>query len=107
MMIDRGQEVLYGQVAEIKDRFRDNAVVFDGDGIPDGLPGAVRRVDRDDGSIELFLEPGADAQEVLRMLVARGAIVRRFELATPALEDIFVQVVQGRRREEAVDHPSP
>jgi ABC-2 type transport system ATP-binding protein len=42
---------------------------------------------------ELELAPGADAQQILRALVESGARLRRFELVTPSLHKIFVDLV--------------
>src|SRR6266487_3928711 len=42
---------------------------------------------------ELELAPGADAQEVLKALVDSGARLARFELASPSLHKIFVDLV--------------
>jgi len=42
---------------------------------------------------ELELAPGADAQEILRALVNSGARLSHFELASPSLHKIFVDLV--------------
>src|SRR6266568_1192534 len=42
---------------------------------------------------ELELAPGADAQEILKALVNSGARLARFELASPSLHKIFVDLV--------------
>src|SRR5882762_5277978 len=42
---------------------------------------------------ELELAPGADAQEILKALVESGARLSRFELASPSLHKIFVDLV--------------
>jgi len=42
---------------------------------------------------ELELAPGADPQEILRALVNSGARLSRFELASPSLHKIFVDLV--------------
>lgn len=97
MMIDRGRSVLYGQLSEIKERFRENAILLDCQGEPKGLRG-VRRVAGSDGHWQLFLESGFAPQVILRQLGERPELkVSRFELATPSLEDIFIAVAEGRR----------
>jgi ABC-type uncharacterized transport system ATPase subunit len=42
---------------------------------------------------ELELAGEADAQEILRALVASGARLSRFELAEPSLNKIFIDLV--------------
>ena len=44
----------------------------------------ISRVDDHNRYYELELAPGADAQEVLRRVVATGATIQRFELVLPA-----------------------
>lgn len=94
VLIDHGQSVLYGEVDEIKRRFAGNAVVVEGQGNMEGLPG-VLQVRREDGVWHMPLAPGTGPQDVLRALVERGVRVERFEIAEPSLEDIFITVVGG------------
>jgi ABC-type uncharacterized transport system ATPase subunit len=69
----------------------------------DGAQGDARRIFGDRRLIakvqdfgqeaELELAEGADAQEILRALVSSGARLSRFELASPSLHKIFVDLV--------------
>ncbi len=93
LMIHNGRTVLYGDLSEIKERYRNNSVVVDYEGRFDRLEGVVRRQDHD-GSTELFLEAETKPQQILEQLVNRGITVKRFEVATPPLHDIFLQVVE-------------
>lgn len=95
VLIDDGRTVLYGPVAEIKRNFAGNAVVVEGQGDMTGIPG-VLDARRENGTWHLALELGANPQDVLRLLAARDIRIERFELAEPSLDDIFVNVVQGR-----------
>jgi len=93
LMIHNGRTVLYGNLVEIKERYSNNSVVVDYEGRFDRLEGVVRRQDHD-GSAELFLEAETKPQQILEQLVNRGITVKRFEVATPPLHDIFLQVVE-------------
>ena len=42
---------------------------------------------------ELRMSPGADPQQILRQLMALGAL-EHFELARPSLHDIFVRIAR-------------
>ena len=96
MMIDRGQAVLYGNLAEIKSRYRNNSVLFEGAGGWDGIEGVVGS--KDHGKyIELFLNGQTSPQDVLKALVGKGVRVDRFEVSTPSLNEIFIQVVEKGR----------
>ncbi len=94
LLINRGRSVLYGPLAQIKDRYAEHAVHVECDSLPAALRG-VRHWEQRNHRYELLLEPEASPQDVLRQLVAAGTVVRRFEVATPPLEDIFITVVEG------------
>ena len=93
LMIDDGRTVLYGSLAEIKERYRNNSIIVEYDGSLGRVEGVVRRQDRD-GRSELFLAAETTPQQILEQLVNRGITVKRFEVATPPLHDIFLQVVE-------------
>jgi len=93
LLIDHGQAVLYGSLAEIKSRYAEHAVLLECDTLPEDLPG-VQRVEQHNAAHELILEPEASPQALLRHLVEGGVTVHRFEVATPPLEEIFISVVE-------------
>jgi len=96
VLINRGRTVLYGQVDQIKRNFAGNAVVIEGQGNLDGLPG-VLETRRENGVWHLTLATGVSPQDVLLAVAARTDVkVKRFEIAEPSLDDIFVTVVQGQ-----------
>ena len=93
LMIDKGRVVLYGNLAEIKWRFRNNSVFVDCDGDIGELDGISGR--KEHGKyVELFLDGDTPPQEILGQLVARNLRVNRFEVTTPSLNEIFLQVVK-------------
>lgn len=95
VLIDQGRSVLYGLVHEIKRNFAGNAVVLQGQGDFEHLPG-VLDTRKENGSWHLALQQGTDPQDLLRALTNRENLhLQRFELAEPSLEDIFVHVVDG------------
>ncbi len=95
LMIDKGQVVLDGPVAEIKRRFAGSEVFVASDQDPEGIDG-VLEWRRDGVGYVLRLSPGYAPEGMLRTLLDRGAKIDRFELATPSLEQIFLQVVGSR-----------
>src|SRR5439155_4717808 len=111
LMLNRGHMVLYGPVRQLKRQFSDHSLRVRAEGVPDGLPG-VRHAERVDGNVTLMLEPGADAQAVLRALLERGVTIESFAVASLPLEDIFIKVVreglgldQGQSGPPTVDEP--
>lgn len=92
-LIDNGRTVLYGDVDGIRRRFAGNAISVVGRGDFQGLPG-VLDVREQNGEWRMSLATGANPQEVLRALTARGDVrIERFEIAEPSLDDIFIKVV--------------
>ncbi|MFC1991274.1 ABC transporter ATP-binding protein [Chloroflexota bacterium] len=91
-MINKGSSVLYGELAEIKDRYRNNSVILEYKGELGEIAGVLNREDYD-GHVELFLDKAATPQQVLTQLVSQGVIINRFEVSTPPLHDIFLRVV--------------
>jgi ABC-2 type transport system ATP-binding protein len=101
-LIDRGEKVLDGSVAEVKSRHGKNTVVlaYDGDGAFLGsLPGVAKVTDFGQ-YVEVRMQDGADPQPLLREAAARLR-VRRFEIVEPSLHDIFVETVKGHGKEAA------
>jgi ABC-2 type transport system ATP-binding protein len=94
LLIDRGQAVLYGSLAEIKRAHAPNAIRVRAPHIPPDIPGVVE-VAPDDGAFNLALAERTAPQEVLRALLDRGVEVEAFEVAPVPLEDIFVAAVSG------------
>ena len=91
LMINQGRAVLSGNLRDIKSGFRRNSVLVDVNEKLDSVPGVgVRQIQ--EHNYELTLEPGVTAQQVLSALVARGLTVNRFEVSTPSLNEIFLQV---------------
>ena len=93
LMINRGQMVLYGRVADLRRQYADHAVIVHGTGVVDGVPG-VRSVEAMNGGHKLTLAADATAEAVLRVLLDRGLKLESFAIATLPLEDIFVKVVR-------------
>jgi ABC-2 type transport system ATP-binding protein len=96
LMINKGQAVLYGSLTEIKSRYRNNSIFLECDRLPDNLPGVVGS--KAHGKyVEIFLDGRVSPQQILSALVNKGAKVDRFEVSTPSLNEIFIQVVKEGR----------
>jgi ABC-2 type transport system ATP-binding protein len=103
VLIDKGRTVLYGLVNDIKRNFAGNAIVVQGQGNFDQIPG-VLETRRQNSTWHLALEIGTDPQAVFRTLAARdGVKVERFELAEPSLDDIFINVVSETATQRRVN----
>ena len=104
VLINGGESVLYGLVSEIKRNFAGNAIVVEGHGDFNQIPGVLESR-RQNGAWHLALEIGVDPQEVFRTLAGReGVKIERFELAEPSLDDIFINVVQDGASYREAEH---
>jgi ABC-2 type transport system ATP-binding protein len=103
VLINRGSNVLYGEVDQIKRDFAGNAVVVEGQGDFSTIPG-VMETRQENGEWHLILENDATPQDIFRNLATREDFaIDRFEIAEPALDDIFISVVQSDGKGEETD----
>jgi ABC-2 type transport system ATP-binding protein len=92
LMVNRGRSVLYGNLVEIKSKYRDNSVLVDFQGELGEIPGVAGQRSHKD-HVELFLDGKTTPQQLLERLVSRGIAINRFEIASPPLNEIFLKVV--------------
>ncbi|MDL1903069.1 ATP-binding cassette domain-containing protein [Anaerolineae bacterium CFX9] len=96
LMISKGRLALYGEVNEVRQRYVLPAVIVEGQGQWENLAG-VERVETDGNGrrgTTLFLRDGVAPDAVLEEIAHRPDFqIRRFELAVPSLNDIFIRVV--------------
>ncbi len=94
-MINRSRKVLDGSLREIKRSFGRNSVALrleGGDAVLEDRS-LVAKIERHSDELEALLAEGADAQTLLKRLLAEGARVLKFELVEPSLNDIFIAKV--------------
>jgi len=92
LMIDKGHTILYGDLIETRAKFRRNSVQVAIDGELGDLRGVIDRKPGK-GSIELVLAPDTTPQTILDQLRDRGTPINRFEVTTPSLNEIFLNLV--------------
>jgi len=92
LMIDNGRTMLYGDLADIKASYRSSSVIVDFEGEVGELPGVIEKRTHK-GHVELVLDGSTTPQRILEQLIGSGVAINRFEVATPSLNEIFLQVV--------------
>jgi ABC-2 type transport system ATP-binding protein len=98
LLIDRGKQVLYGPLAEIRRRFQRDTVEVEVRGDLDEVAG-VERIIVQNGRYRLIPQDGVRPENLLKTLVGRPDItVEAFERVETSLDEIFVEVV-GREME--------
>ena len=100
LMINQGQQKLYGPVEDIRKQYALHAIVVEGQGNWQTLPG-VERVEQTENGRKaslLYLAPNTTTDDVLGAIAANQDMsIKRFELAVPSLNDIFIRVVEDTK----------
>lgn len=95
VLINKGRNVLEGEVKAIKNRFKDNLFKIDYEGV---LPAEVRQrvqiVKEDDHSITVQLPVERQSNDLLQLLLQRGVYIRSFNEILPTLNEIFIRQVE-------------
>lgn len=96
-LINRSHKVIEGSLRQIKEAYGHNGVALRATNAIAVLQDTtlVASLKRHSDEVEVLLAPGADAQELLRRLLAAGAKIGKFEMIEPSLNDIFIEKVGG------------
>jgi len=103
LMIDRGQQKLYGPVEEIRRQYAIHAIIVEGQGNWAALPGVerVEHIENGRRAEMLYLRANMTPDQVLAAIATSpNTNIERFELAVPSLNDIFIRVVEGSAHEQ-------
>src|SRR6516225_1813467 len=92
-LINQGEAVLAGKVREIKSHYERNHVIVEFEGSAGFLNSPeIAEAKNYSGHAEIRLKEHGDAQKLLREASSQ-AIIYRFELVEPSLEEIFIRTV--------------
>lgn len=94
-LINRSHKILDGSIREVKRAFSRNVVALrlvGGEAVLDDRT-LISSVQRHSDGLEVLLAEGAEAQSLLKALLAAGATIERFEMIEPSLHDIFIEKV--------------
>ena len=96
-LIDKGENVLEGELQEVKKPFGKNSVILELEGDDGFLQQLdyVQKVEQFENHIEVHLSDASRSQELLQAAVDKLNI-KRFELVEPTLNDIFIETVDNR-----------
>ncbi len=92
LLIDQGRTVLYGGLDEIQRRFSGHAVLVRGAGELPRIAG-VKESRPHNNAVLWTLDDRTMPQDVLKELMTGGALLEKFEIAIPSLDEIFIRVV--------------
>jgi ABC-2 type transport system ATP-binding protein len=90
-LIDKGRNVLDGELRAIKQSYGKNTLHVEFTGSEGFLSNpSIIKVTRLGNGVEAKLKPGADPQEILKAAVQANVRITRFELLEPSLNEIFI-----------------
>lgn len=94
IMIKDGQRVLYGDVQKVKEEFGSNTITlrFHGE-FPQNEHLYTHKVENRTATI--IPREGIQTNQILEYLIQEGIGVEKYEVATPSLHDIFIQISKG------------
>lgn len=93
-LIHRGKLMVYGDVAEVRQRYSLPEVRVEIAGEPPAVPEVASATRDGEATWRLRLRDGTAPHEALRALIAAGARVDSFERILAPMEEIFIRVVQ-------------
>jgi ABC-2 type transport system ATP-binding protein len=96
VLINQGKNVLEGKVSEIKEKFKENVFRIEFDGVlPADLNGHFTVVADGEKELLIKLDPGKNANDLLRELINRDFVIKSFQEVLPSLNEIFIKQVES------------
>jgi ABC-2 type transport system ATP-binding protein len=93
LLINKGRNVIYGPLNEIRRSYAGHAVHVRVDGPLPQLNG-ILAVEQHNSVTKLTLDSDTSPQDVLVQLVGNHVNIEQFEIATPTLDEIFIRAVK-------------
>lgn len=95
VLIDKGKVMLYGELSTIRKQYAGHDIrIRTSSQLPAAMDG-IESMEKENGGYLLKPAKGSTSQSMLRSLVEHNITLEQFEIATPTLDDIFIQVVTG------------
>ena len=98
LMINSGEIVLYGELADIKDKYSVPAVSVQFTGSLHNIQGVSESKEESENRVRLLLSEEYASQDILNQLVMRDGIVKYFAESKPSLQEIFIRVAGRKTR---------
>jgi ABC-2 type transport system ATP-binding protein len=95
LLINKARKVVSGSLREVKESYGKNLIalrVTGGGGVLADQTLIAKATSHADET-EVQMQNGVDPQQLLQRLVSSGAVVTKFELVEPSLNDIFIEQV--------------
>lgn len=94
VLINKGRNVLYGEVKAIKNQYKQNLFRIEThEAPPTDLPERFSVVKTEKNALTFKLENDSDSNELLKTFLQKGVRISRFEEILPTFNEIFIQRV--------------
>ncbi|MCC7465115.1 MAG: ATP-binding cassette domain-containing protein [Saprospiraceae bacterium] len=94
VLINKGKNVLYGEVKAIKNQYKQNLFRVEAhEALPTELPDRFQVVKSEKNAFTFKLENDAESNELLKFFLQKGVRISRFEEILPTFNEIFIQRV--------------
>jgi len=94
VLINKGKNVLYGEVQAIKNQYKQNLYRVEIQGeMPTELPDRFVVLKTEKNALTFKLEEEAQSNELLKLFLQKGSRITRFEEILPTFNEIFIQRV--------------
>jgi len=96
VLLNKGEKILDGTVAGIKNKFKENLYQLSAETRPENLMTYIFEVIRHTpGKLLIKLQHGSTTNDVLTFFISQGIIIHSFNEVLPSLNDIFIKLVEG------------
>jgi ABC-2 type transport system ATP-binding protein len=96
VLVNKGQKVLDGKLADIKNDFKENIYQINADAIPDQMLSSLFDVVKQKpDKLLIKLIDGVKNNDVLQNLINQGIQLHSFSEVLPSLNEIFIKLVEG------------
>jgi ABC-2 type transport system ATP-binding protein len=96
ILVNKGQKIVDGTVAGIKQQFKENLFQIGFEKVPENYNSPVFEViGKKESSLFVKIKDGHSQNNVLQFFIQQGAGITLFSEILPSLNDIFIKVVEG------------
>ena len=98
VLVNLGQKILDGTVADVKQQFKENKFSIKLAGIPASIEDAsYQLIDQKANALTIKINEGYNSNDVLLRFINQGNRIESFNEILPSLNDIFIQLVDGTK----------
>jgi ABC-2 type transport system ATP-binding protein len=96
ILVNKGQKILDGGVAQVKQQFKENLFRIAVDNMPSQIESpSFQTIGQKDQSLVVKINQGFGPNDVLRHFIQQDVTVHAFNEMLPSLNDIFIKLVEG------------